>query len=236
LTLVKELTLTDEPTDILLYEDKAFILANGNLSSFYASDPYNINLTPYEGIAGVTSAAFVGRYAYVSGSFSGIRFYDITISPYHQKPTLKNSIAINGKIKKIVIDNGYLYVVNNDLGLQIYDVNISDFPLYKNTQILTGDANGIFVKDKKAYITSSNANLSIIDVNDLSMLPIVGTYNYGMSFYEPYVDGSYAFIPQGTTGVQVLNITKLPSRSLLAAFLPESLPTGCFFQFLCLGS
>jgi hypothetical protein len=42
------------------------------------------------------------------------------------------------------------------------------------------------------------------------MLPIIGSYNYGISFYEPFVDGNYAFIPQGTTGVQVLNITKLP--------------------------
>lgn len=210
LTLIKELTLSDEPTDILLYEDKAFIIANGNLSSFYISDPYNIKITSYEGIADVTSIAFTGRYAYVSGSFEGIRFYDITKSEAHQQPTLKNTIPINGSIKKIVIDNGYLFVVNNDIGLQVYDVNTGDFPIYKNTQILTGDANGIFVKDKKAYVTSSNANLTIIDLNNLSQLPVIGSYNYGVSFYEPYVDGTFAYVPQGITGVQVLNISKLP--------------------------
>ncbi|HEY3250904.1 MAG TPA: beta-propeller domain-containing protein, partial [Ignavibacteria bacterium] len=129
LTLINDVTVSDEPTDILLYEDKAYILANGNLASFYTSDPYKINLTSYESITGVTSAAFTGRYAYVAGNFGGIKLYDIT---KHREPVLKNTISINGKIKKIVIDNGYLYVVNNDLGLQIYDVNTSDFPLYKN--------------------------------------------------------------------------------------------------------
>jgi len=213
LTLIKEITLDSEPRDIILYNDKAYITSGSDLYSVNTKDPYNPELVSYDGMEGSSSVAFTGRFAYAIGSFDGIKYFDLTKTP----PTYKSKIITSGSLKKIVIDNGYLYVVNNTLGLQVYDVNIGDFPLFKNTQILPGDANGIFVQDRKAYVTSTNANMYIIDAGDISRLPIIGTYNYGTSFFEPYVDGNYAFLPQGNTGVQVLNISKLPFPEFVAS-------------------
>lgn len=206
LTLINEVKLGIEPKDILLFEDRAYIITENELYSVSTKDPSQPDLLDYDGMEGTSSVSFTGRIAYVTGSFDGIKYFDLTKYP----PVYKSKIITTGTIRKILIDNGYLYVLNNSLGLQIYDVNIADFPLYKNTQIIPGDANGIFVKDRKAYVTGANANLYIIDANDISKLPIVGNYNYGTNFYEVYVDGNYAFLPQGSTGVQVLNISKLP--------------------------
>ena len=205
LTLIKEVTLSSTPFDIIINEGIAYVLTSNALLGFTTSDPYNPQQTSYGELSGTSSIAFTGRFAY-SLSSSGIKLYDFTKNP----PVRRNIVSITGRIKKLVIDNGYLYILNEDAGLQVYDVNVGDFPIFKNTQVVPFNSNGIFIKDKKAYITSSNANLSIIDVGDLSKLPIIGSYNVGVSFYEPYVDGNYAYIPQGTGGVQVLNITKLP--------------------------
>lgn len=206
LTLIKESSLLFEPRDIIINEDIAYIITDGALYSYSTTDPYNLKQTSYSNLAGTRSIAFTGRTAYVFSGGDGIDLYDFTKSP----PVKKNTILTNGTIVKLVIDNGYMYVVNQDMGLQVYDVNISDFPLLKNTQILPDKANGIFIKDKKAYVTGSNANLSIFDVADVAKLPIIGSYSNGVNFYETYVDGNYAFVPQGTTGVQVINISKLP--------------------------
>lgn len=206
LTLIKDISLENIPTDIIVYEDYAYILTRAEIYSFKPSDPGKISLNKISIEGGATSLAFSGRFGFTLGNYDGIKYFDFSKNP----PVFKNTIMNNGSLKKLVIDNGYLYVVNNSLGLQVYDVNIIDFPVYRNNQILPGDANGIFLKDKKAYVTGNNASLYIIDLSDISKLPIVGTYNYGINFFEPYVDGSYAYIPQGNSGVQVIDISKLP--------------------------
>ena len=205
-TLINEIPLDNEPVDIVINEGLAYIITGAVLYSFNTDNPYSGDLKNYQNMSGTTSISFSGRFAFTIGSGSGISVYDLTKDP----PVRKNSIITSGKLTKLVIDNGYMYVINQSAGLQVYDVNIPDFPVFKNTQLLNSDANGIFVRDKKAYVTSKNANLSIIDVSDVSAMPIIGTYTNGVNFYEPYIDGDYAYLPQGNTGVQVLNITKLP--------------------------
>lgn len=198
-------TLSSEPKDIIIYNDIAYVTTSGPLYSFTITDPYNTVKKTYNTLSGTKSIAFAGRFAYVlSGNL--INYYNMTA----EIPKYVNTLQTNGVLTKIVIDNGYLYVINQDLGLQVYDVNIGDFPAFRNTQILSGITNGIFIKDKKAYITSTTAHLSIIDVGNVSLLPIVGDYTNGTYFQEAFVDGDYAYVPQGKTGIQVLNITKLP--------------------------
>jgi hypothetical protein len=206
LTLIKEVQLQGTPTDIILNEGIAYITTSGTLYAFSTADPYTIEQYNYEELTGTSSVSFTGRIAYALGSNNQINLYDFTKDP----PVKKSTIRTNGIIKKVVIDNGYLYVINQDAGLQVYDVNVGDFPIFKNTQILPASVNGLYIKDRKAYITGLGAHLSIIDAADISKLPIIGTYTNGVKFYEPYVDGNYIYIPQGNTGVQVLNISKLP--------------------------
>lgn len=197
--------LDSSPQDIILNEGIAYVTTGGALYSFNLADPYSIKQNSFNGLSGARSIAFTGRFVYVL-SGNAISYYDLTSG----SPVLKNSLQTNGTLTKLAIDNGYLCVINQDAGLQVYDVNIADFPVYRNTQIIPGESNGLFIKDKKAYITSINAHLSIIDVGNVSSLPIVGTYTNGNYFQEAYVDGNYAYVPQGKTGVQVLNISKLP--------------------------
>lgn len=206
LTLIKEVKLDAVPTDIILNEDLAYVITGGAFYSFTTSDPYNIQQITYSPLSSTKSIGFAGRIAYALTPDNQINLYDFTKDP----PVKKTNIRTNGSIKKLVVDNGYLYALNEDAGLQVYDVNVADFPVFKNTQIIPGSVNGIYIKDKKAYITGAAASLSIIDVGDISKLPIVGSYSSGVNFYEAYVDGNYAYIPQGKTGVQVVNITKLP--------------------------
>lgn len=212
LKLLNEASLDTEAKDILLIEDRAYVITGSELYSFSTSDPSNLDKIKFGGLGSVKGIAFTGRMGYVLNTDNQIKVFDFTQNP----PKQKTNIRTNGTIKKIVIDNGYLYILNEDAGLQVYDVNVGDFPVYKNTQILPTAVNGIFVKDRKAYITGEYAHLSIIDASDISKLPIIGTYTNGVKFYEPYVDGNYAYVPQGNTGVQVLNISNLPFPSWVA--------------------
>lgn len=206
LDLITELKFSTEPRDIIL-NDKAYIITAGSVYSVSITDPYNLNNTEIKAISGAKSIAFIGHYAYVLYPMANIVVYDFSKTPVQKK----TEILTNGRIQKIVINNGYLYALNEDAGMQVYNVNIADFPVYKNTQIIPFNANGIFVSSNKAFVSSSGGHLSIIDVSDKSKLSIAGTYTSGTSFFEPYVDGNIAYVPQGSTGVQVLDISKLPT-------------------------
>lgn len=203
---INEVKFTNEPYDIVLF-DNAYVITQGSVYAVSIKDPYNVTATELSEISGAKSIAFIGHFCYALYSNNSIGVFDFSKSPIAKR----TSISINGSVKKIVIDKGYLYALNEDAGLQVYDVNVADFPVYKNTQIVPFNSNGLFVSNNKAYISSSTGNLSIIDVADKSTLQIVGSYSSGASFYEPFVDGITAYIPQGSTGVQVLDISKLPN-------------------------
>ncbi len=204
---IKEVKFSNEPYDIILHENIAYVLTSGSAFSITTADPYNLTSTEIKPVSGAASIAFIGHYCYALYSDGVIVVYDFAKYPVAKK----TQINTNGRIKKIVIDNGYLYAINLDAGMQVYDVNIADFPVYKSTQAIPFNANGIFVTNSKAYISSSSGQLSIISVADKSSMQIVGSYSSGTSFFEPYVDGNTAYIPQGSTGVQVLDISKLPN-------------------------
>jgi len=203
---INEVKFGTEPIDIVLY-DNAYIITGSSLYSVSIKDPYNLTTTEFKPVSGTKSVAFIGHFCYALYNSGVIEVFDFSKSPVAKR----TEINTNGKIQKIVIDNGYLYAINEDAGLQVYDVNIADFPVYKNTQIIPFNANGIYISNNKAYVSSSNGHLSIIDVADKSKMQIVGTYTSGTSFFEPFVDGNTAYIPQGNTGVQVLDISKLPN-------------------------
>jgi len=203
---INEVKFGTEPIDIVVY-DNAYIITGSSLYSVSINDPYNLNTTEIKPVSGTKSVAFIGHFCYALYNSGVIVVFDFSKSPVAKR----TEINTNGRIQKILIDNGYLYAINEDAGLQVYDVNIADFPVYKNTQIIPFNANGIYISNNKAYISSSGGHLSIIDVADKSKMQIVGTYTSGTSFFEPFVDGNTAYIPQGNTGVQVLDISKLPN-------------------------
>ena len=65
------------------------------------------------------------------------------------------------------------------------------------------------MKNNYAFVTSSTANLAIIDISQISKFPIIGNYISGISYYDVYVQDNFAYISQGATGVQVVDIAKL---------------------------
>jgi len=209
LKLVNEVTLPGNPSEILIKDDYAYILCP-SVVLVRISEPYNIpKIKIYSDLANnPKSIAFNGSFAYLAqndGIIEIVNFQNI------DKPINDGSVNSFGNILKVSVLNGYLYFITKELGLHIYDVTVPNVPIPKGNQVVSGEPNGLFLKNNYAYVTSSNATLTIINVSDVSKLPIAGTYNFGINFYDVYVNENYAYIPQGATGVQVLNVGSLPS-------------------------
>lgn len=209
LKLINEVILPGNPSDIVLKDDYAYILCP-SIVLVRISEPYDIpKIKIYSEISDNAKAiAFNGSYAYLAqsdGIIKIVNFQNI------DNPVNDGTVNSFGHISKISVLNGYLYFITTELGLHIYDITVPNVPIPKGNQVVAGEPNGLYLKNKFAYITSSNAILTIIDISDISKLPIAGTYNFGINFYDVFVNENYAYIPQGSTGVQVLNIASLPS-------------------------
>lgn len=211
---ITELTLPFPPVDMIIKEGTAYIVCSsglaGAITTVNISNPNNI--PPVKSFGGLAdnpvSITFYGPYAYIAqsnGVIQIVNFKDVN------NPMTGNTIETFGTIGRMVTNNGYLYFVRKEMGVTVYDITVPDFPILKNNQMVSGIPNSIFIKNNYAYVTSESASLSIIDISNLTQLPVVGTYNFGFVYYDVFVSDNYAYIPQGNTGVQVLDISKLPT-------------------------
>ncbi len=202
ISLLNKALFSSQPVDVQLLDDKAYILAGLTVTRFNVSDPADIkDQLSFGNIAGVDAMAFSSRYGYfLSGG--RVKIFDLTTNP----PMDRGYFETQNTVAKLCVLNGYLFLLRRDLGLFVYDIKNPEMPILKGNQIIFGDANSMYIKGESAYITSSNARFQIIDYTDPVKLPIVGTYFMGTNFYDVFVQDNFAYISQGSSGVQVLNI------------------------------
>lgn len=205
-SLANSTVLKESPTDIQIIDDKAYVLNEAGLTLFNAADPPGLNLISSYNLLNISAYAISGKYAYVAQG-TKITIYDISAGSLSEK----YHFLAQGAVVKMAVSNGLLYYITKELGLFCYDLSYPENPVFKGSQLTPGDASSFYISDRKAYVICSNAHLSIIDISDPAKLPVAGTYTFGSSFNDVYVQDDYAYLCQGSTGVQVLNIKKLPT-------------------------
>jgi hypothetical protein len=119
------------------------------------------------------------------------------------------------------------YVADGTAGLlTIYDVTNNNF--LGGCVIPGGQASGLQVIGKYAYVAAQGAGLQIIDVSnfDVSDPPnpkiitkLVGSYSTASSnAYRVEVVGNLAYVADGTNGVQILDISNKTAPKLLGSY------------------
>jgi hypothetical protein len=211
LDLLSEASFSSNPIDIALYNGYAYIVCE--MRGVYRvdiSNPYELKKTELLNIVltNPSSIIFNGAYAYISQSDGKIKIFNFKNLTF---PMNSGTFDTFYKIEKMMLGNGYLYYIRKDFGLHVIDVSNPEVFIPRGNQLVPGDANGLYIKNNFAYVTSSNAYLSIINIEDLVKIPVVGTYNFGVSFNDVFVSDNYAYISQGSSGVQVINV-KDPSK------------------------
>lgn len=210
LNLINQADLPSNPIDIALRSGYAYVVCESiGIYRIDVSNPYGLmkpeflNIT----ISNAKLITFNGAYAYIAQDNGRIRIISLKNDLF---PVNAGYFDTFSKIEKMVVDGGYLYYIRKDFGMHVVDVTNPEIFIPRGNQLVPGDANGLFIKNNYAYVTTQSAYLSIIDIKSaeggLMKLPIVGTYNFGLYFYDVFVSDNYAYVSQGTTGVQVLNV------------------------------
>ncbi|MCB2198626.1 T9SS type A sorting domain-containing protein [bacterium] len=194
--------------------------ASGIFAVYDVSDP----TTPtVHGAASTVSEPLLtvtvdGGYAYCGSSSGTLYIFDIS-DP--SSPTLSGSLTFASEYAyNVVVEGDTAFVANGKFafggdisGLRIVDVTDRTTPTLINSIDFpsTSIVQGVAIDNDLAYITwastTSGGGLEVYDVSDVDNPTSYGSYAYGDEMRSIAIQGDYAVISAGYSGVMVLDIT-----------------------------
>jgi len=175
------------------------------------SNPTSPSLAGRYNLDFVFDVAISGKYAYLACSYNGFRIIDIS-NP--GKPIKVGWYIPPITPSKVAISGNYAYLTGGSMGLKVLDISNPEAPSlvgsYENG--INELPNDITVSGNYAYITYMYS-LQIVDISNPKFPTLVCSYD---TFRDPYgvvVQGNYAFLANGYSGLQVIDISnpKVPT-------------------------
>ncbi len=164
------------------------------------SEPFEVG--KYELPASPWGLFVSDSYAYVATPLAGLRIIDIS-DPSNPVEVGADSNYAND----VYVSGNYAYTAGGGAGLRIFDISDPSNPVEVAVCTTIVSAQGVFVKDRYAYIADGFASgLCIIDVSDPSNPSMVGYYPIGDG-KEVSVIGSYAYVTAGGAGFHVIDVS-----------------------------
>ncbi|OGL48953.1 MAG: hypothetical protein A3H37_07825 [Candidatus Schekmanbacteria bacterium RIFCSPLOWO2_02_FULL_38_14] len=117
----------------------------------------------------------------------------------------------------IKVSENYAYVAGG-YGLKIYDISTPSSPVLVGSYTTDDSANGVYVSDNTAYISTEWSGLLIIDVSNPSEPTLIGSYNTDGAAIDVYVSGTKAYVADGLAGLLIIDISNLSSPTLLGKY------------------
>ena len=218
--------------NVLVYNDWAYVAAgNGGLQVIDVSDPAAPVRQPYVDETGdyATSLAFYNGHLYVTYSTQGLMDYDITTSPDHPVPTGVQT-AIPGQATDVKVDGAFAYVTAGDTGFHVVDFSNIAAPQVFSVDTL-GQAQGVFVLDKYAYVADGSAGIQIFSIQDprnphlVNAIDTDGEARAVFVQWQPAQNGEqrlYAFVADGPNGLYIVDVTDPASPVSVVTYPTDS--------------
>jgi hypothetical protein len=100
-------------------------------------------------------------------------------------------------------------------GLVFFDISKPSEPSLVGTYNTSGNAYGVYISGKYAYVADGASGLEVIDISNPSAPFLAGTYTTAGGALGVYVSGKYAYVAYQLSGLKVIDISN-PSAPFLA--------------------
>jgi len=168
-----------------------------------------------------------GSYAYVAGDGNDLQVIDIT-NP--DSPSIAGSYDTGGWGKAVYITGAYAYLADYSLGLQIFNVP-TPTPFFVGKFDRSGYQHDVYVSGDYAYM-AYRSGLQIYDVSTPSN-PILRS-NYATpgdgAAVGVFVVGYYAYVADGGSGLQIINVSNPESPSWAGACDTDGYASSVFIS------
>ncbi|MBU4299333.1 hypothetical protein KJ636_04785 [Patescibacteria group bacterium] len=91
-------------------------------------------------------------------------------------------------------------------------------PTLTGTYNTSGNALGVYVSGKYAYVADGASGLQIIDISNPASPSLTGTYDTSDEAVGVYVSGKYAYVADGYSGLQIIDVSNPASPTLTGTY------------------
>ncbi|MCP4111095.1 MAG: hypothetical protein GY749_37145 [Desulfobacteraceae bacterium] len=185
---------------------KAYITNKDRLQIIDIIDPSTPNIIGSLELSDAGDVAVEGTIAYVANGWSGLQIIDVSVP---EKPTIISTENLFRYVTEIFVSDMTAYVISVNISasnLTILDISDSANPAFvKSVDFLYHINSAIKVFGKNAYMAGGDS-LNVIDITNSS---IVGYVDTPGSASEVTVADTVAYVADGFSGLQVIDVTKL---------------------------
>lgn len=215
------LTTISDTVDIKSERNQAYLLMGTGMYALDLSDPEHLRASSVDtGTAGVC-LAIADDTAFVGMTDGAVQMVDLT-DP--DTPQLSGKyIQAGDHVRSLDVENGLLYIIQRDSGLQIVDVSISASPRLLYSQGKDAGATELRVVGTTAYIGRSrkeDGRLEVWDVSNPRHPKVLSTQNPPRAVSALAVADGLAFVSSGLDdSMQVLDVSN-PRKPRPIGLLP----------------
>jgi hypothetical protein len=124
------------------------------------------------------------------------------------------SIDTPGTAIQVAVSGTYLYVADDNAGLQVIDVTDPENPEIVGVVDTPGAAYDVVISGNHAYVADHGAGLQVIDITIPASPQIVGSVDSPGLADGVAVSLTYAYLADGRSGIQVIDVTD-PANPLI---------------------
>ncbi|MFC2076836.1 LamG-like jellyroll fold domain-containing protein [candidate division KSB1 bacterium] len=153
-----------------------------------------------------------GNYAYVADGPGGLRIVDVSnpVNPVevgYSETDYAHDVFVAGSRAYVAADN-VLGTLGSGDGLRIYDISNPSSPTAVNFVSTPGNAYGVYVTERHAYVADDTQGLRIIaGIDSLGQMEI-GNYLTPGYANKVYAEGDYAYMTASTYGLYLIDVSQ----------------------------
>lgn len=215
-------------TAVALAGSRAYISSFGRIRALDLSNPASPVLLGEHITDGYArQIKVVGDLVYVANDSSGMHIIDFSnpASPVAAGTSDVDGVSVWGL--DVVGTTAYL---GCDLeGIHVVDASSPATPVLLGAAETSGYARHMAVSGDLAHAAGSYTGYRAYDITDSSRPLLVGTYAYFAATYitQVVIDGDYAFVADGSSGMDIVKIKRAPvALGVSAATVAENLPVS----------
>jgi len=132
-----------------------------------------------------------------------------------QAPSILSLFPTPGEARNLALDGIHAYIADGSSGLQVVNVSNSLNPQLDGSYTKIDNAIAVAVRGGYAYVvTGERRHLHILDIENLSDIKEIGVFETAGEALNIAIYESYAYIVEGTNGIEVVNIQDPTDPSL----------------------
>ncbi len=143
----------------------------------------------------------VDSFAYLASSSEG--FTLVNVADVHNPRVVGYDTWFTAY--DLYFDGGFIYLAASYWFIE-EDITHPDFPSYKRRCTTKGDARGVYVDGRYAYVACEEMGITIIDLGNPDSLARIGYCDTPSNARDVFVEDGYAYVADGKGGLQVLDV------------------------------